>query len=70
VISRRTFLAASSAGIAGGAALPPRPPPVCQLAHRVLPEIVEAVNGRVPVLIDGGLRRGTDVFKACNRSSR
>jgi isopentenyl diphosphate isomerase/L-lactate dehydrogenase-like FMN-dependent dehydrogenase len=30
----------------------------------VLPEIVEAVNGRVPVLIDGGLRRGTDVFKA------
>ena len=30
----------------------------------VLPEIVEAVDGRVPVLVDGGFRRGTDVFKA------
>jgi isopentenyl diphosphate isomerase/L-lactate dehydrogenase-like FMN-dependent dehydrogenase len=30
----------------------------------VLPEIVTAVNGRVPVLIDGGFRRGTDVLKA------
>jgi 4-hydroxymandelate oxidase len=30
----------------------------------VLPEIVKAVNGRAPVLIDGGFRRGTDVFKA------
>ena len=29
-----------------------------------LPEIVSAVRGRVPVFIDGGLRRGTDVFKA------
>lgn len=29
-----------------------------------LPEIVEAVRGRLPVLIDGGFRRGTDVFKA------
>lgn len=29
-----------------------------------LPEIVEVVNGRIPVLIDGGFRRGTDVFKA------
>ncbi len=29
-----------------------------------LPEIVAAVAGRVPVLIDGGVRRGTDVFKA------
>jgi isopentenyl diphosphate isomerase/L-lactate dehydrogenase-like FMN-dependent dehydrogenase len=29
-----------------------------------LPEVVEAVNGRMPVLIDGGFRRGTDVFKA------
>ncbi len=29
-----------------------------------LPEIVEAVEGRLPVLIDGGIRRGTDVFKA------
>jgi 4-hydroxymandelate oxidase len=30
----------------------------------VLPEIVEAVRGRVPVLIDGGFRRGSDVLKA------
>jgi isopentenyl diphosphate isomerase/L-lactate dehydrogenase-like FMN-dependent dehydrogenase len=29
-----------------------------------LPEVVEAVRGRMPVLIDGGFRRGTDVFKA------
>lgn len=30
----------------------------------VLPEIAKAVRGRMPVLIDGGFRRGTDVFKA------
>lgn len=30
----------------------------------VLPEVVAAVAGRVPVLIDGGVRRGTDVVKA------
>ncbi len=30
----------------------------------ILPEVVEAVHGRIPVLIDGGFRRGTDVFKA------
>jgi 4-hydroxymandelate oxidase len=29
-----------------------------------LPEIAAAVRGRVPVFIDGGIRRGTDVFKA------
>jgi isopentenyl diphosphate isomerase/L-lactate dehydrogenase-like FMN-dependent dehydrogenase len=29
-----------------------------------LPEVVEAVNGKIPVFIDGGVRRGTDVFKA------
>src|SRR5438309_7221591 len=29
-----------------------------------LPEIVEAVGGRIPVLVDGGIRRGTDVIKA------
>ena len=29
-----------------------------------LPEIVAAVGGRIPVLIDGGIRRGTDIFKA------
>lgn len=29
-----------------------------------LPEIMKEVNGRVPVFLDGGVRRGTDVFKA------
>ena len=29
-----------------------------------LPEVVAAVKGRVPVLVDGGVRRGTDVLKA------
>jgi isopentenyl diphosphate isomerase/L-lactate dehydrogenase-like FMN-dependent dehydrogenase len=29
-----------------------------------LPEVVEAVDGRIPVLMDGGVRRGTDVLKA------
>jgi isopentenyl diphosphate isomerase/L-lactate dehydrogenase-like FMN-dependent dehydrogenase len=29
-----------------------------------LPEVVAAVDGAMPVLIDGGFRRGTDVFKA------
>ncbi|HEY0290885.1 MAG TPA: alpha-hydroxy acid oxidase [Hansschlegelia sp.] len=28
-----------------------------------LPEVVAAVNGRIPVLVDGGFRRGTDVLK-------
>jgi len=29
-----------------------------------LPDVVAAVRGRVPVFIDGGIRRGTDIFKA------
>jgi 4-hydroxymandelate oxidase len=29
-----------------------------------LPEVVKGVAGKVPVLVDGGVRRGTDVFKA------
>ncbi|XP_054801092.1 glycolate oxidase 1-like [Prosopis cineraria] len=29
-----------------------------------LEEVVKAAQGRVPVFIDGGIRRGTDVFKA------
>jgi 4-hydroxymandelate oxidase len=29
-----------------------------------LPEVVAAVRGRAPVFIDGGFRRGTDIFKA------
>ena len=29
-----------------------------------LPRVVQAAGGAVPVLVDGGIRRGTDVFKA------
>jgi 4-hydroxymandelate oxidase len=29
-----------------------------------LPSVIEAVQGRIPVLVDGGIRRGTDVLKA------
>lgn len=29
-----------------------------------LPEIVDAVGGKIPVHVDGGIRHGTDVFKA------
>ena len=30
----------------------------------VLPEVLDVVGGRVPVLVDGGVRRGTDILKA------
>ncbi len=30
----------------------------------VLPEIVDAVGGKIPVLVDSGFRRGTDILKA------
>ena len=30
----------------------------------VLPAIAKAVNGQVPVLVDGGIRTGMDVFRA------
>jgi isopentenyl diphosphate isomerase/L-lactate dehydrogenase-like FMN-dependent dehydrogenase len=30
----------------------------------VLPEIVAAVNGRISILFDSGIRRGSDIFKA------
>ena len=30
----------------------------------VLPEIVAAVNGRIPLIFDSGIRRGADIFKA------
>ena len=33
-------------------------------AIEVLPEVAQAVKGRIPVLIDSGFRRGTDIFKA------
>ena len=31
---------------------------------RALPEVVAAVNGQIEVLMDGGIRRGSDIVKA------
>jgi L-lactate dehydrogenase (cytochrome) len=31
---------------------------------RALPEVLRAVNGKAPVIVDGGIRRGSDVIKA------
>jgi 4-hydroxymandelate oxidase len=36
----------------------------------VLPEIVDAVGGKVEVYVDGGIRRGTDVLKAVAYGAR
>jgi isopentenyl diphosphate isomerase/L-lactate dehydrogenase-like FMN-dependent dehydrogenase len=35
-----------------------------------LPEVVEAVDGRIEVLVDGGVRRGTDILKALALGAR
>jgi isopentenyl diphosphate isomerase/L-lactate dehydrogenase-like FMN-dependent dehydrogenase len=36
----------------------------------LLPEVVEAVDGRCEVLMDGGIRRGTDVVTALGLGAR
>ena len=41
-----------------------------QATVAALPEIVERVAGRIPILIDGGIRRGTDVLKAIALGAR
>ncbi len=43
----------------GGRTLDTAPATAC-----ALPRVVQAVGGAVPVLVDGGIRRGTDVLKA------
>lgn len=43
----------------GGRTLDGLPP-----AIEALPKIAERVAGRAPILVDGGIRRGTDVFKS------
>ena len=54
---------AGAAGIVvsnhGGRNLDTTPPTI-----EVLPRVIDRVAGRVPVLVDGGIRRGTDVLKA------
>jgi len=49
----------------GGRTLDTQPPTI-----EVLAEIALAVEGRVPLLLDGGIRRGTDVFKALALGAR
>ncbi len=39
-------------------------------ALRALPEVVEAVQGRIEVFMDGGIRRGTDIVKALCMGAR
>ena len=36
----------------------------------IVPEVVDAVNNQVPVLVDGGVRRGADAFKALAYGAR
>jgi isopentenyl diphosphate isomerase/L-lactate dehydrogenase-like FMN-dependent dehydrogenase len=49
----------------GGRQLDGVPPTI-----EVLPEVVEAVDGRCEIYLDGGIRRGTDVLKALTLGAR
>ncbi len=48
----------------GGRTLDTVPPTI-----EALPAVARQVAGRVPVLMDGGIRRGSDVFKAISRGA-
>ena len=37
---------------------------------KALPEVIEAVNGKVEVLMDGGIRRGSDIVKALSMGAK
>ena len=63
-VERRRRRASSSPTMAGGqldGAIP---------AIAALPGMVEAVEGAIPVLVDGGFRRGVDVLKAIALGAR
>lgn len=38
--------------------------PFCSFLCTMRSQVVHAVGGKVPVFLDGGVRRGTDIFKA------
>ena len=66
IMTRRGALKAKDAGAAtivvsnhGGRVLDQ-----CPATAEVLEDIVEAVGGRMKILVDGGLRSGVDIFKA------
>lgn len=40
-----------------------------QATIEALPEIAEVVDGAVPIIVDGGFRRGTDIFKGIARGA-
>jgi isopentenyl diphosphate isomerase/L-lactate dehydrogenase-like FMN-dependent dehydrogenase len=42
----------------------------CFPTARALPEVLEAVNGRTEVFVDGGIRRGADIVKAICMGAR
>ncbi len=42
----------------------------CRATIQSLPEVADAVGSRIPVMVDGGVRRGTDVFKALALGAR
>ncbi|HKJ03769.1 MAG TPA: alpha-hydroxy acid oxidase, partial [Longimicrobiales bacterium] len=46
-----------------------RTDPSGQATVDALPEVVRGAGGRVPVIVDSGVRRGTDVFKALARGA-
>jgi 4-hydroxymandelate oxidase len=42
----------------------------CRATIDVLPEVADSVQGKIEILIDGGIRRGTDVIKAISLGAK